>query len=196
VWEILDNIEPSLGNNSPTCQRQWRKCWKRQTRPLVREGAPHQQHRNCLTNKNLVFSPRWGLTPRLTGRLTVDRKVTLINCCWPSPAQSFLLPSRNKETLCSRGPAVISSQPVPSSKRGQFLNTWMSENWTKILVMNFKDTWSQQWLCWRGKQLPDRPNYRYLSLPWTDLIGKGRVNLWSTSAGPGRKTLRTPALAE
>jgi hypothetical protein len=35
---------------------------KRQTRPLVRESAPHQQIRNCLTvKKNLVVSPRWVL---------------------------------------------------------------------------------------------------------------------------------------
>jgi hypothetical protein len=33
---------------------------KRHTRPLVREGAPHQQTRNYLTVvKNLVVSPRW-----------------------------------------------------------------------------------------------------------------------------------------
>jgi hypothetical protein len=31
---------------------------KRQACPPVREGAPHQQTRNCLTNKNLVVSPR------------------------------------------------------------------------------------------------------------------------------------------
>jgi hypothetical protein len=35
---------------------------KRQTRPLVRGGAPYQQTRKCLTIfKNLVISPRWGL---------------------------------------------------------------------------------------------------------------------------------------
>jgi hypothetical protein len=28
-------------------------------------------------NKNLVLGPRWGLTPRLTDRLTVGRNVTL-----------------------------------------------------------------------------------------------------------------------
>jgi hypothetical protein len=36
---------------------------KRQTRPLLREGAPHRQNRNSLTVKqNLVLGPRWGLT--------------------------------------------------------------------------------------------------------------------------------------
>jgi hypothetical protein len=35
---------------------------KRQTRPLVREGAPQVQDRNCHTsNKYLVVSPRWVL---------------------------------------------------------------------------------------------------------------------------------------
>jgi hypothetical protein len=41
--------------------------WKRQTRPLVREGVPHQQTRSC----------PWGLTPRQAGRLTVCCNVTL-----------------------------------------------------------------------------------------------------------------------
>jgi hypothetical protein len=35
---------------------------KRQTRPLIREGAPYQQTRKCLTVlKNLAISPRRGL---------------------------------------------------------------------------------------------------------------------------------------
>jgi hypothetical protein len=29
------------------------------------------------SNKNLVLGPTWGLTPGLTGRLTVSRNVTL-----------------------------------------------------------------------------------------------------------------------
>jgi hypothetical protein len=34
----------------------------RQTRPLVREGAPQEQDRNCHTsNKDLVVSPKWVL---------------------------------------------------------------------------------------------------------------------------------------
>jgi hypothetical protein len=39
--------------------------YKRQTRPLVREGAPRNQERNCQTysewKKNLVVSPGWVL---------------------------------------------------------------------------------------------------------------------------------------
>jgi hypothetical protein len=48
-------------------------------RPLVREGAPQKQDRNCqiVIAKYLVMSPRWGSTPRLTDWLTVSRNVTL-----------------------------------------------------------------------------------------------------------------------
>jgi hypothetical protein len=61
---------------------------KRQTRPLVREGAPQKQDRNCqrVTNiwswapdgarhQDLLVDGR--STPRLTGWLTVNRNVTL-----------------------------------------------------------------------------------------------------------------------
>jgi hypothetical protein len=43
-------------------------AYTRQTRPLVREGAPQKQDRNCqiVITKYLVMSPRWGSTPRLT----------------------------------------------------------------------------------------------------------------------------------
>jgi hypothetical protein len=47
---------------------------KRQTRPLVREGAPNQQTRN---NKDLVVTPDECFLPRQTGRLTVGRNITL-----------------------------------------------------------------------------------------------------------------------
>jgi hypothetical protein len=36
--------------------------YKRQTRPLVREGAPQKQDRNC---QIVIY---WGSTPRLTDR--------------------------------------------------------------------------------------------------------------------------------
>jgi hypothetical protein len=50
---------------------------KGQTRPLVREGAPHQQNRNCLTViKIWSYAPDGCLTPRQTGRLTVGRNIT------------------------------------------------------------------------------------------------------------------------
>jgi hypothetical protein len=51
---------------------------KQQTHPLVREGAPHQQTRNCLTViKILSWSPDGLFIPRHTGRLTVGRNVRL-----------------------------------------------------------------------------------------------------------------------
>jgi hypothetical protein len=51
---------------------------KRQTRSLVRESAPHQQTRNCLTAIKIWSSdPDVCLTPRQTGRLTVGRNITL-----------------------------------------------------------------------------------------------------------------------
>jgi hypothetical protein len=51
---------------------------KRQTRALVREGAPHKETRSYLTdNKNLVLGLKWVLDTRQTGQLTVDRNITL-----------------------------------------------------------------------------------------------------------------------
>jgi hypothetical protein len=36
--------------------------YRSQTRPLVREGAPQEEDRNCHTsNKDLVVSPKWVL---------------------------------------------------------------------------------------------------------------------------------------
>jgi hypothetical protein len=51
---------------------------KRQTRPLVREGAPHQQTRSCLTViKIWSYAPDGCFIPRQTGRLTVGRNIRL-----------------------------------------------------------------------------------------------------------------------
>jgi hypothetical protein len=51
---------------------------KRQTRPLVREGALHRHIRNCLAViKICSWAPDGGVTPRQTGRLTVGRNITL-----------------------------------------------------------------------------------------------------------------------
>jgi hypothetical protein len=43
-------------------------AYAKDTRPLVREGAPQKQDRNCqiVIAKYLVMSPRWGSTPTLT----------------------------------------------------------------------------------------------------------------------------------
>jgi hypothetical protein len=51
VWSVQSSYKEENWGNS-----------KRQTRPLVREGARHQQTRNCQALiKNLVESPRWVL---------------------------------------------------------------------------------------------------------------------------------------
>jgi hypothetical protein len=51
---------------------------KRQTRPLVREGAPQKQDRKCQTIKNIwSWAPNGGSTPKLTDWLIVSRNVTL-----------------------------------------------------------------------------------------------------------------------
>jgi hypothetical protein len=59
--------------------------FKRQTDPLVREGAPCQETRNCLiVIKIWSWAPDGCLTPRQTGRLTVGRNtimtLTIITC--------------------------------------------------------------------------------------------------------------------
>jgi hypothetical protein len=54
VPKDLDPRKTALAKASST--------YKRQTRPLVRVGAPQEQDRNCHTsNKDLVVSPRWVL---------------------------------------------------------------------------------------------------------------------------------------
>jgi hypothetical protein len=51
---------------------------KRQIRPLVRDGTPHQETRNCMTEiKIWSWAPDGCLTPRETGRLTVGRNTSL-----------------------------------------------------------------------------------------------------------------------
>jgi hypothetical protein len=51
---------------------------KRETRPLVRESAPHQQTHNCLAIiKIWLWAPDGCFIPRETGRLTVGRNIRL-----------------------------------------------------------------------------------------------------------------------
>jgi hypothetical protein len=52
-------------------------CCKRQTRPRQREHPTSTKWKLSHSNKNLVSTPRWGLTPRLTGQLTFGPNVTL-----------------------------------------------------------------------------------------------------------------------
>jgi hypothetical protein len=55
---------------------------KRQTRPLVREGAPTQNTRNCQTiNKYLDVTQIGCLIPSQTGWLTVGRNIRLRLTC-------------------------------------------------------------------------------------------------------------------
>jgi hypothetical protein len=61
------------------CAGKASRTYKRQTRPLVREGAPRKQERNCQTEINI-----WSWAPDgsryqdlLTGWMTVSRNVTL-----------------------------------------------------------------------------------------------------------------------
>jgi hypothetical protein len=59
--------------------------YKRQTRPLVREGAHIDRTATFLKlnpiNKFLVICPRWGTTPRQTDWLTVSRNMTWLWLC-------------------------------------------------------------------------------------------------------------------
>jgi hypothetical protein len=52
-----------LGPEKDCAGKGQQHTYKRQTRPLVREGAPQEQDRNyCHTsNKDLVVSPKWVL---------------------------------------------------------------------------------------------------------------------------------------
>jgi hypothetical protein len=85
IWDSkIWNSDPRM-----TALARFSNC-KRQTRPLVIGGAPHQQTRNCLTakkKKNWSCAPDGGLTPRQTGRLIVGRNITLTLSCWWSSWQ-------------------------------------------------------------------------------------------------------------
>jgi hypothetical protein len=74
IWSWVQR-DPDLGMNSLA---KTSSNFKGQTRPLVREGAPHQQTRDCLTVIKIRSWARDGcLTPRRTGRLTVGHNITL-----------------------------------------------------------------------------------------------------------------------
>jgi hypothetical protein len=63
IWDskIWSRVPKDSDPRTTVLARASSNC-KRQTRPLVREGAPNQQTRNCHTsNKDLVVSPRWVL---------------------------------------------------------------------------------------------------------------------------------------
>jgi hypothetical protein len=82
IWDskIWSRV-PRDSNPRKTALGRPSSIYKRQTRPLVREGAPQKRDRNCqrVIAKYLVMSSRWGSTPRLFDWLTVSRNVTLTN---------------------------------------------------------------------------------------------------------------------
>jgi hypothetical protein len=84
IWdsEILSRV-PRDSDPRKTELGRPSSIYNRQTRPLVREGAPQKQDRNCqiVIAKYLVMSPRWASTPRLTDCLTVSHNVTLTLTC-------------------------------------------------------------------------------------------------------------------
>jgi hypothetical protein len=88
--------------------------YKQQIRPLVKEGASLQQTRNWLTViKIWSWAPDGCLTPRRTGRLTVDRNITLTltrNYIHPVFIFALFLEGREDEAL---EPSVLS----PSSQK-------------------------------------------------------------------------------
>jgi hypothetical protein len=58
IWSQV----PRDSNPRKNAQARASSTYKRQTRPLVREGAPQEQNRNCHTsNKDLVVSLKWVL---------------------------------------------------------------------------------------------------------------------------------------
>jgi hypothetical protein len=65
IWSRL----PRDSDPRKTALTRASSIYKRQTRPLVREGAPQKKTRPQLSNSNkcLDMSLRWGSTPRLTG---------------------------------------------------------------------------------------------------------------------------------
>jgi hypothetical protein len=60
-------LTPQQGN----CKKRCFLC------SLCRGFIPRTSCHTYILNKNLVLGPRWGLTPRLTGRLTIGCNVTL-----------------------------------------------------------------------------------------------------------------------
>jgi hypothetical protein len=72
-----ESLEVKLAKRMTALARASSNC-RRQTRPIVRKGASHQQTHNCLTvTKIWSWAPDGGLTPRQAGRLIVSRNIIL-----------------------------------------------------------------------------------------------------------------------
>jgi hypothetical protein len=141
------------------CVGDARQNWSVQTRLLVREGAPHQQTRNCLKNnqrengKNWPWVPDGCLTPGRTGRLTVGRNITLT-----------LTLTLNVSTGRKRNPVPgsITGQPCSwgISLRDLALQVGGVSYETVKYGREFCGTWIQQWLLWQGPEAIVWVNYR------------------------------------
>jgi hypothetical protein len=78
--EVISGHRSQSGLDTVSCNVTLTCTWtEEQMRPLVREGASHQQTCNCLGTRKAIWPrlPVWCLTPRQTGRLTVGRNITL-----------------------------------------------------------------------------------------------------------------------
>jgi hypothetical protein len=88
-WKRCFVCGPSRGSITRAGCRYEFNC-KQQTRYVVRESAPHQQTRNCLTVINIwSWAPDGCLTRRQTGRLTVDLNITLTLSCYETVYRSW-----------------------------------------------------------------------------------------------------------
>jgi hypothetical protein len=138
-------------------------CEKLQTRPLVREGAPHQQIRTCpktiKKNKKNNWSqfPDGCLTPRHTGRLTVGRNITLtlkynVSNPAPGPPYPWGYPQIWDSKIWSRvlrdsDPRITalaspsSCKPVLSSERAPRVDTPATMKSADISGITRRNTW-------------------------------------------------------
>jgi hypothetical protein len=73
IWDSkICSRAPRDSDPRKTALARTNSIYKRQACPLVREGAPQKQTRNCKTviNTYLLMNPRWDSTPRVTDWLT------------------------------------------------------------------------------------------------------------------------------
>jgi hypothetical protein len=119
---------------------------KWQTRPLVREGAPHRQNRNCLTVTNI-----WSWAP--DGAWHQDWLAE-----WPSVVMWLWLWLKircNKRSASTERPT-----PPLVGEEAPFLKHVFVYERKRSLVKCLYETCSQEEVCWRGPTaiLPtDRP---------------------------------------
>jgi hypothetical protein len=109
---------------------------KRQTCSLVRESAPHQQTCTCLTNKNLVVSPRWMLvtkTDRLTDWLTD----------WLTDRRSIVLTLTVQSRTLDERPSVFIREPIFSSERMLHKDYYHKSSVEKICGRGSQGAWRQ-----------------------------------------------------